>query len=155
MLVGNLSLFFALLYSQLIIIIKKIKNSCLENIDLELVLLVTQVSGLKKNRSMVVNPHDFTIGELVHIKLAEDRLYRGQLRRNVANGHILEWPMAAGQDLCFELNFIYEAITAQFGVFEFLNYDLGFDDVGEHSLHLAYSVVAHFDLKALDHPLLG
>jgi len=104
---------------------------------------------------MVVNPHDFTVGEFVYVELAEYSLYRGELRRNIAYGHILEWPVAAGENLCFELNFIDVAITAQFSVFKFLNYDLGFDDVCEHGLHLAYSVITHFDLQALYHSLLS
>lgn len=69
-LVRNLSLLLALSHGQLVVLIEQVQHTGLETVNLQLVLFL-EVSGLQYNISMVEDPHDLPVLELINVKLTK------------------------------------------------------------------------------------
>lgn len=83
-------------------LVEKTKNTGLEATDNNLVAF-SQILRLQLNSAVIVQPHDFSVGELLFIKHCKTALNVLHLLWNLALRYILIRPVSAGQDFCCEL----------------------------------------------------
>lgn len=86
-------------------VIEKGQDGRLETIYQKYILFL-QVRCLHLQIAVIVDPHYFPVGEFVDVELAELGLNALQLRRNVADRHVLKGPVPTRQDLRIELDIV-------------------------------------------------
>ena len=86
-------------------VIKQAENGGLEAINNDLVLFL-QVICFKLELSVIVQPDNLSISKIVHVEFGKILLGSLHLRRYLAFGCILEWPVSTSENLCLKLNIL-------------------------------------------------
>ena len=117
-------------------------------------ILLSQVSRLKLQLSVVVEPDNLSVSEVVHIECVEVASDMLHLSWNSALWSVLEWPMPTGQNLSLKLDLSHHFGAIMLSVSIVLHGLLTLHNILKHCLDLVDRIVPTFYLELLDHELL-